>query len=56
MRRFRATWLRKQRAPGRPASSSGWGHAKGTMTDAYSKLERDLDFRREVAEEDGTSV
>ena len=41
MRRFRTTWLRKQRAP-EDLIKFWLGHAKGTITDAYSKLEHDL--------------
>ncbi len=48
MRRFRATWLRKQRAP-EDLIKFWLGHAKQSVTDEYSQLHRDLEFRREVA-------
>jgi integrase len=52
MRRFRATWLRKQRAP--EELIRFWlGHAKASITDGYSKLSDDLEFRTEVAEKAG---
>jgi integrase len=52
MRRFRATWLRKQRAP-EDLIRFCLGHAKGSITDGYSKLADDLEFRTEVAEKVG---
>lgn len=48
MRRFRATWLRKQRAP-EDLIKFWLGHAKQSVTDEYSQLHRDVEFRREVA-------
>lgn len=53
MRRFRTTWLRKQRAP-EDLIKFWLGHAKQTVTDGYSKLADDVEFRRQVAEEVGT--
>jgi integrase len=47
MRRFRTTWLRKQRAP-EDLIQFWLGHAKQSQTDGYSKLAEDLDFRMEV--------
>jgi len=52
MRRFRATWLRKQRAP-EDLIRFWLGHAKGSITDGYSKLADDLEFRTELAEKVG---
>jgi hypothetical protein len=53
MRRFRTTLLRKQRAPEDPIKF--WlGHAEQSVTDGYSKLDEDLDFRKKVSEEIGT--
>jgi integrase len=53
MRRFRATWLRKQRTP-EDLIRFWLGHAKSSMTDGYSKLSDDIDYRREIAEKIGT--
>jgi integrase len=53
MRRFRATWLRKQRTP-EDLIRFWLGHAKSSMTDGYSKLSDDIEYRREVAEKIGT--
>jgi integrase len=53
MRRFRATWLRKQRTP-EDLIRFWLGHAKSTMTDSYSKLSDDIEYRLEVAEKIGT--
>lgn len=53
MRRFRATWLRKQRTP-EDLIRFWLGHAKSSMTDGYSKLADDIEYRREVAEKIGT--
>jgi integrase len=51
-RRFRATWLRKQRAP--EELIRFWlGHAKSSITDNYSKLAEDIEYRLEVAEKIG---
>jgi integrase len=53
MRRFRTIWLRKQRAP--EVRIKFWlGHAKQSITDGYSMLAQDVEFRREVAEKPGT--
>jgi integrase len=49
MRRFRATWLRKQLAP-EDLIQFWLGHAQQTQTDGYSKLGEDVEFRRQVAE------
>jgi integrase len=53
MRRFRATWLRKQRTP-EDLIRFWLGHAKSSMTDGYSKLSDDIDYRQEVSEKIGT--
>jgi integrase len=53
MRRFRTTWLRKQRAP-EDLIQFWLGHAKQSQTDGYSKLAEDVEFRRQVAETVGT--
>jgi integrase len=53
MRRFRTTWLRKQRAP-EDLTRFWLGHAKQSITDGYSMLAQDVAFRREVAEKLGT--
>lgn len=53
MRRFRTTWLRKQRAP-EDLITFWLGHAKQSVTDGYSMLAQDVEFRREVAENLGT--
>lgn len=53
MRRFRTTWLRKRQAP--EDFIKFWlGHAKQSVTDSYSKLADDEEFRKEVAEKIGT--
>jgi integrase len=52
MRRFRTTWLRKQRAP-EDLIRFWLGHAKESVTDGYSKLDNDVEFRLEVAEQVG---
>jgi integrase len=52
MRRFRTTWLRKQRAP-EDLVRYWLGHAKQSTTDGYSMLAQDVDFRQEVAEKLG---
>jgi integrase len=44
-RRFRATWLRKNRAP-EDLIRFWLGHADKTVTDGYSKLKDDLAFRQ----------
>jgi integrase len=53
MRRFRTTWLRKQRTP-EDLIRFWLGHAKSSMTDGYSKLCDDIEYRHEVAEKIGT--
>jgi integrase len=53
MRRFRTTWLRKQCAP-EDLIRFWLGHAKVSVTDGYSKLADDVEFRRQVAEKLGT--
>jgi len=53
MRRFRATWLRKQRAP-EDLIKFWLGHAEESVTDGYSKLANDVEFRGQVAETVGT--
>jgi integrase len=51
-RRFRTTWLRKQRAP--DDLIRFWlGHAEESVTDGYSKLSEDVVYRREIAEKVG---
>jgi integrase len=51
-RRFRATWLRKNRTP--DDLIRFWlGHADETVTDGYSKLCEDVQYRREVADKTG---
>ena len=52
MRRFRTTWLRKQRAP-EDLIRFWLGHAKSSVTDGYSKLADDLEYRLEVTEKIG---
>jgi integrase len=52
MRRFRATWLRKQRAP-EDLIRHWLGHAKSSITDSYSKVADDIEYRHEVAEKIG---
>jgi len=52
MRRFRATWLRKQRTP-EDLIRFWLGHAESSVTDGYSKLSEDREYRREVAEKIG---
>lgn len=49
MRRFRATWLRKSQAP-EDLIKFWLGHAKQSVTDSYSKLADDEEFRKEVTE------
>jgi integrase len=53
MRRFRATWLRKQRAP-EDLIRFWLGHSDRSITDGYSKLADDVEFRKQVAEQLGT--
>jgi len=51
-RRYRATWLRKTRTP-EDLIRFWLGHADETVTDGYSKLREDVQYRKEVAEEVG---
>jgi len=51
-RRFRATWLRKQRAP-EDLIRFWFGHANKSVTELYCKLKEDVTFRKKVAEEIG---
>lgn len=51
-RRFRATQLRKNRAP-EDLTRFWLGHANKTVTDEYAKLFEDVEFRRAVAESMG---
>jgi integrase len=55
MRRYRATWLRKQRAP-EDLIRYWLGHSKNSITDGYSKLSEDVVFRLETAEKVGTGI
>jgi integrase len=51
-RRWRTTWLRKNRV--QEDLIRWWlGHSAGSITDGYSKLSEDIDYRREVAEKVG---
>jgi integrase len=52
MRRFRTTLLRKHRAP-EDLIRFWLGHAEKSVTDGYSKLDEDVDFRKQVAEQIG---
>jgi hypothetical protein len=52
LRRFRTTWLRKNRAP-EDLIRFWLGHADETVTDGYSKLGEDVEYRKEVAAEVG---
>jgi integrase len=52
-RRWRTTWLRKNRV--QEDIIKFWlGHADKTVTDGYSKLSEDVEYRREIAEKVGT--
>lgn len=51
-RRFRTTWLRKNRTP-EDLIRYWLGHADETVTDGYSKLREDVEYRKEVAERVG---
>jgi integrase len=51
-RRFRTTWLRKNRTP-EDLIRFWLGHADETVTDGYSKLREDVQYRNEVAAEVG---
>lgn len=52
MRRFRVTWLRKSRVP-EDVIRFWLGHANKTVTDNYSQLRDDAEYRRKVADESG---
>ena len=49
-RRFRTTWLRKNRTP-EDLIRFWLGHADETVTDGYSKLAEDVEYRKQVAAE-----
>jgi integrase len=49
-RRFRTTWLRMQRTP-EDLIRFWLGHANKTITDGYSLLKEDSQFRRKIAEQ-----
>ena len=51
-RRFRITWLRKNSVP-EDLITFWHGHAVKTVTDSYSKLRDDAEFRKKVAENVG---
>src|ERR1700735_110034 len=51
-RRFRTTWLRKNRTP-EDLIRFWLGHADESVTDGYSKLREDVEYRREVADKIG---
>jgi integrase len=51
-RRFRLTWLRKKAVP-KDLEHFWMGHADEEIGDLYSQLERDIQFRKEVAERIG---
>jgi len=51
-RRFRASWLRKNRAP-EDLIRFWLGHANQSITDGYSKLNGDTEFREECVEKIG---
>jgi integrase len=51
-RRFRITWLRKNLVP-EDLITFWLGHAGKTVTDTYSKLRDDAEFRKQVAEKVG---
>jgi integrase len=51
-RRWRTTWLRKNRV--QEDLIRWWlGHSAGSITDGYSKLSEDIDYRRQVADNVG---
>jgi integrase len=52
LRRFHATWLRKQCAP-EDLIRFSLGHANESVTDDYSNLKEDVAFRKTVAEQVG---
>jgi integrase len=51
-RRYRTTWLRKNRAP-EDLIRFWLGHADESVTDGYSRLGEDVEYRRQVAAELG---
>ena len=51
-RRFRTSWLRKNRAP-EDLIRFWLGHANQCVTDGYSKLSEDVEFRKECTEKVG---
>ena len=51
-RRFRITWLRKNMVP-EDLITFRHGHAGKTVTDSYSKLRDDAEFRKQVAQKVG---
>ncbi len=51
-RRFRVTWLRKNLVP-EDLIKFWHGHAGNTVTDSYSKLKDDVEFRKQVVEKVG---
>jgi hypothetical protein len=51
-RRFRTTWLRRQRAP-EDLIRFWLGHANKSITDNYSLLKGDTEFRKKIAEQVG---
>jgi len=51
-RRYRTTWLRKQRTP-EDLIRFWLGHANKTVTDDYSLLKEDVEFRKKIAKEVG---
>ena len=54
-RRYRVNHLRKQRVP--EDLLRFWiGHADGSVTDGYSKVKEDVEFRRIIAEQAGLGL
>jgi hypothetical protein len=51
-RRFRTTWLRKNRTP-EDLIRFWLGHADESVTDGHSKLREDVEYRREVVNKIG---
>ena len=49
---MRITWLRKNSVP-EDLITFWHGHAEKTVTDSYSKLKDDAEFRKQVAEKVG---
>jgi len=54
-RRYRVTYLRKQKAP-EDLLRFRIGHGDKTVTDRYAKLAEDVSFRKAVAEQVGTGL